>query len=132
MININRKVNKVRLHGCYYVTDVDLGIDSEVGGHDVFVIKFSKDRKRVKVKTVTSIERNGLENGQRVFKKNKKHINYPEAIHNGLIIVIPKTDLQTERLSGINNKGIWVNKCKLLKSKYTLKYPKRYHSIIGK
>ena len=41
-MNKNRKANRVILHGCYYVTDKDLGINSEVGGHDVFVIKFNK------------------------------------------------------------------------------------------
>ena len=122
----------VRLHGCYFVKDKDLGIVTETFGHDVFVIRISKNKKRVKVKTITSIEKNGLENGQRVFKKNKKHINYLEAIHNGTIIVMPKTDLQTERLSGVNNNGIWISVNKLLKSKYSLKYPNRYNGIIGK
>lgn len=128
----SRKPKKVVLHGSYYVTDKDLGIDSEVGGHDVFVIRFNKKRNRVKVKTVTSVERNGLENGQRVFKKNKKHINYVDAIHSGRIIVMPKRDLNTDKLSGINNRGIWINKNKLKKSKYNLKYPRRYHLLIGK
>ena len=123
---------KVVKHGCYFAKDKDLGIDSETFGHDIFVIKFSKDRKRVKVKTITSIERNGLENSQRVFKKNKKHINYPEAIYNGEIIVMPKKDLNTQRLSGVNNKGIWISKSKLLESKYKVKYPTRYDKIIGK
>ena len=121
----------VRLHGRYFVKDSDLK-KSETYGHDVFVIKFSKDKKRVKVKTVTFIERNGLENGMRVFKKNKRGVNYPELIHNGVIIVISKKDLNTIRLSGINNKGIWVSVNKLMKSKFNLKYPKRYHYIIGK
>ena len=128
----SRKPKRVLLHGSYYATDKDLGINSEVGGHDVFVIKFNKKRDRVKVKTVTSIERNSLENGQRVFKKNKKNTNYPDLIHSGRIIVMPKRDLNTDRLSGINNKGIWISKNKLMKSKFKLKYPKRFHQIIGK
>ncbi len=131
-MNESRKAKRVRLHGCYYVTDKDLKIHSEVGGHDVFVVKFSKDHKRVKVKTITSIEKNTLENGNRVFKKNKKHINYPEAIHKGQIVVMSKRDLNTARLSGINNKGIWISKNRLMNSKYKLKYPKRYHGIIGR
>ena len=122
----------VRLHGCYYVKDIDLGLETETFGHDVFVVRFSKNKKRVKVKTITSIERNGTENGNRVFKKNKKSINYVELIHKGDIIVIPKNDMNTERLSGIYNKGIWVDKSKLMTSKYNIKYPKRYDNIIGK
>lgn len=131
-MNKSRKAKRVVLHGSYYATDKDLGIESEVGGHDVFVIKFNKKRNRVKVKTVTSIERKDLENGQRVFKKNKKNFNYPDAIHKGQIIVMPKRDLNTSRLSGVNNKGIWINKNKLMVSKFNLKYPKRFHGIIGK
>ena len=38
----------------------------------------------------------------------------------------------TDKLSGINNRGIWINKNKLMKSKYNLKYPRRYHLLIGK
>ena len=57
----------IRLHGCYYVLDKDLKIDSGSYGHDVFVVKISKDKRRVKVKTITSIERNNTENGIRVF-----------------------------------------------------------------
>ena len=89
-IDNKRTPSTIRLHGCYYVTNVDLGIDSFNGGHDVFVIKFSKDRKRVKVKTVTSLERRNLENGIRVFKHNKRDNNYLEAIHNGEIVVMSK------------------------------------------
>lgn len=123
---------KIVKHGCYFLKDKDLRINSETFGHDVFLIKFSKDRKKVKVKTITSIERNGLENGQRVFKKNKKHVNYPEAIYNGEIIVMSKKDLNTPRLSGVNNKGIWISRNKLLESKYKVKYPIIYNDIIGK
>ena len=123
---------KIKMHGTYFVRDKDLKIDTETFGHDVFVVKFSKDKKKVKVKTITSIEKNNLENGQRVFKKNKKNINYPQAIHDGQIIVMPKQDLNTSRLSGVNNKGIWINKNKLRKSKFNIKYPKRFNNIIGK
>ena len=123
---------KIVKHGCYFVKDKDLRINFETFGHDVFLIKFSKDRKKVKVKTITSIERNGLENGQRMFKKNKKHVNYPEAIYNGEIIVMSKKDLNTPRLSGVNNKGIWISRNKLLESKYKVKYPIRYNDIIEK
>lgn len=126
------KPKRVRIHGCYYVEDQDLGIDTGTYGHDVFVIAFSKDKKKVKVKTITSIERKGKENGLRVFKKNKKNNNYVEQIYDGEVVVMSKRDLCTDRLSGVNNNGIWISKKKLYKSKYNLKYPKRYEQIIGK
>lgn len=127
----NERPKKIVLHGCYFVKDKDLKIATETFGHDVFVVKISKNKKKVKVKTITSIEKWKPENGQRVFKKNKKHTNYVESIHNGEIIVISKKDLRTERLSGVYNKGIWVNKNKLYKSKFSVKYPRRYNHIIG-
>ena len=82
-------------------------------------------RRKVFMKVVKHGCYFGLENSQRVFKKNKKHINYPEAIYNGEIIVMPKKDLNTQRLSGVNNKGTWIYKSKLLESKYKVKYPKK-------
>ena len=126
------KPKRIRIHGCYFATDDDLKIGDGHNGHDVFVIKESKDKRRVKVKTITSIERKELENGKRVFKKNKKGTNYVEQIYDGIIIIMSKRDLKTRLLSGVNNKGIWISKKKLYTSKFKLKYPKRYHSVIGK
>ena len=134
---MQNKINKanpkpiIRLHGCYFVLDKDLKIDTDTFGHDVFVVKISKNKKMVKVKTVTSIERNAEENGVRVFKKNKKNNNYVEKLFSGEIIVIPKKYLNTTRLSGIVTKGIWIQKNKLKKSKFNLKWPKPFEHIIG-
>ena len=36
---------RIYKHGCYFVLDKDLGITTETFGHDVFVIKFSKNKK---------------------------------------------------------------------------------------
>ena len=55
------KPKRIVLHGCYSAKNSDLGIRDRKGKlmngeHDVFVVKFSKDKKRVKVKTITSLE----------------------------------------------------------------------------
>ena len=99
---------RVRVNKVYYVANIDLKLDYKVPGHDVLVVKESKDKKRVKVKTITSLESASKQGDKRKIKSSKKDLI--QMIHDGEIIVIPKKYLNTPRLSGVYTKGIWLVK----------------------
>ena len=124
------KPKRIVIHGCYSVSNSDLGIRDRKGRlmngeHSVFVIKKSKDKKRVKVKTVTSLENISID-GVRSF-----HRSALDSVRRGEIIVIPNNVLKTNKLSGIHRRGIWISIDALYKSKYPFKFPKEYEAIIS-
>ena len=123
------KPKRIVIHGCYSALNSDLGIRDRKGNlmqgeHDVFVVKISNDGKRVKVKTITSLE-NIRKDGTRSF-----HAQSLDAVRNGDIIPIPIKKLNSTKLSGINIKGFWISKSKLRKPKRNFKYPSEYNNII--
>lgn len=120
----------IKLHKVYYVKNEDLGLENETFGHEVITVKWSKDHKRIKVKTITSIEANRKSGEKRKFKTTGKDI--VQLIHDGNIIVLPKKYLNTPKLSGIYTKGIWVDKRKLIETKYNTKVSPKCFDIIGK
>ena len=120
----------IKLYKVYYVKNQDLGLSNETLGHEVLTVKWSKDRKRIKVKTITSIEWNRRVGQKRKFKSTNKDII--QLIHDGEIIVIPQKYLNTPKLSGVFTKGIWVDKDKLMETKYDTKVSAKYFDIIGK
>ena len=127
------KPNKIRivLNNCYLVLNKHLRIkdrNGEVMGgfHHVFVLAKSKDGKKVKVKTITSLE-NVDKEGKRTFRKRSL-----DAVRNGEIIVIPTRLLNNDRLSGINQRSIWVDKKYLQSPKIKFKYPKLFNEVIKK
>ena len=121
---------KLQLYKVYYVKNKDLGFEDSVPGHEIILVKRSKNKSRVKVKTITSIEGNHKPGQKRRLKNSNKDII--ELVYEGEIIVIPKKDLNTPKLSGVFKKGIWIESNKLMESKYDTRISKRYIKIIGK
>lgn len=119
------KINKV-----YYVSNRDLGLDGSVPGHQVIVVRKSKKRKMVKVKTITSLESPSKSGEKRKLKSSKNDLI--KLFYDGDIIVIPNKYLNTPKLSGVYTKGIWVPEKCLQEVKYPTKISKKYLSIIGK
>ena len=122
---------KIKRRGLYSVLNKDLGIKDRQGNpmgglHNVFVIAISKDKKKVKVKTVTSLEHDKGD-GTRVF-----HAGALDGVRNGEIIPIPASSIGTDRLEGINARGVWVSVSKLRKPTLNLKYPKSHSELIEK
>ena len=120
----------IKLFKVYFVKNEDLGLCNESFGHEVLTVKWSKDRKRIKVKTITSIEGNAKNGERRRLKSSKKDII--QLIHDGEIIVIPRRYLNTPKLSGIFTRGIWIDKNKLIEDKYNTRVSSKYYEIIGK
>ena len=121
---------KINKNKTYYVKNSDLGLDTKVPGHEVLISKISRDKKRVYVQTITSLEGQPSKDGTRSLKSSRKNII--EEIHNGDIIVIPKEYLKTPKLSGVYKQGIWVDIDKLQPSKFNTQYPKIYRKILNK
>ena len=123
-------IKRLSFNKTYYVANKDLGLDDGVPGHEVIIVKISKDRTKVKVKTITSIERPNKEGEKRKFKNTKRDL--VSDLHSGLIIVVPHKYLNTPKLSGVYTKGIWIKIDKLKPNKYGTKLSKKYREIIGK
>ena len=100
-------MSKISLNQAYYVSNKKLKLSDNVPGHQVLVTKISKNKKKVKVKTLTSLESPSKPGEKRKFKSTKRDL--VEDLHEGRIIVIPKKDLNTPKLTGIFTKGIWIN-----------------------
>ena len=49
-------MKRISFNKTYYVSNKDLKLDDGVPGHEVIVVRISKDKRRVKVKTITSVE----------------------------------------------------------------------------
>ena len=123
-------MKKISFNKTYFVSNKDLKLDDGAPGHQVVVVKISKNKKRVKVKTITSIESSSKLGEKRKFKNTKKDL--VSSMYDGTIIVIPNKYLNTPKLSGIYTKGIWISRCKLKDNKYNARLSKKYRDIIGK
>lgn len=123
-------MSKISLNQAYYVSNKKLKLSDNVPGHQVLVTKISKNKKKVKVKTLTSLESPSKPGEKRKFKSTKRDL--VEDLHEGRIIVIPKKDLNTPKLTGIFTKGIWINAKDLQKNHHPTKISKRYKRIIEK
>lgn len=124
-----QKPKRIVKHGCYSASNADLGIRDKKGKlmngeHDVFVMTKASKKGYVKVKTVTSLE-SVKKNGERIF-----YAPALDEVRKGIIIPIPAKKLNSDRLSGINNKGFWIHKSKLFKPNRSFKFPKKYESLI--
>ena len=125
------KPTRIYIYRCYSVKNSILGIKDRkgrpMGGeHNVFVVKKSKSGKKVKVKTITSLE-NISQDGKRRF-----HDGALEAVRRGEIIVIPQCFINSKKLSGINRKGIWINRKHLYESKGNYIFPNDFLKIVIK
>lgn len=121
------KPKRIVKHGCYSASNKDLGIKDRngklmEGSHDVFVVSKASRKGFVKVKTITSLE-----------NKNTGTIQYNSLLNikNGRIVAIPDKELNSDRLSGVHRKPVWIHKSKLFKSKFGFKYPRKYNSLIN-
>ncbi|MBR2506654.1 MAG: hypothetical protein IKB70_07035 [Bacilli bacterium] len=123
------KPKRIVKHGCYSASNKDLKIKDRAGKpmkgeHDVFVVSKSSKKGYVKVKTITSLE-NVKKDGTSEF-----HNSALSDVKSGKIIPIPDKQINSQKLSGIYKKGIWIHKSKLFKSNRNFKFPKKYKSLI--
>lgn len=123
------KPKRIVKHGCYSVSNKDLKIRDKKGNlmngeHDVFVVTKASKEGFVKVKTITSLE-NVKKDGTREF-----HNSALQDVKSGRIIPIPDKQINSQKLSGVSKKGIWIHKSKLFKKNRNFKFPKKYKSII--
>lgn len=123
-------MKRISFNKTYYVSNKDLKLDDGVPGHEVIVVRISKDKRRVKVKTITSVESPSKPGEKRKFKSTKRDL--VSDLYNGTIILIPKKYLNTPKLSGVYTRGIWISRSKLKENKYKTKLSKKYRDIVGK
>ena len=114
------------MYKIYRVSDKDLNIPSrrKDSSHDVVLVYYNRFNKRCLVKTISSLEQYNKE-GNLEFKPNKL-----DAVRNGEIIVIPKTQLKTRFLSGIYYKPISIHYKDLVKTHTESTFPKKYKKVI--
>lgn len=109
----------------YHADDKDLGIRNKASkSHDVIVLAVNKRNKTCKVKTITSLE--WKRNNKYAFKNQKL-----KDVRTGKITVIPKTEINTKVLSGVNNNVLTIKTNKLYYSNSKLVFPRRYKHIIN-
>lgn len=123
-------MRKINLNSAYYVSNEKLNLNDDVPGHQVIVTRLSRNRKKAEVKTLTSLESPSKPGEKRKFKSTKKDL--VEDLHEGRIIVVPKKDLNTPKLTGIFTKGIWIDTKDLQENRYPTKISKRYKKLIKK
>lgn len=123
-----KQVKKPKVNGVYQAYDVDLKINlNNPSQHDVIVTSIDTKRKIARVKTITSLEKRI--NGFWKFKNKKLY-----DVRNGNIIVIPKNQLKSSKLSGINHNSRTIKLSKLYYKEPNDKtiFPKRYSKLIHK
>lgn len=120
-------VRRPKVNGIYQVSDKDLKINGNNPNtqHNVIVISIDEKRKIARVKTITSLE--GRRKGLWYFKNHKLF-----DVRNGWILIIPRNQLKSSRLSGINHniKIVSLNKLHYKQPNDKTRYPKRYHELI--
>lgn len=121
------KSKRIVKHGCYRAKNIDLKIRDRKGAlmkgeHDVFVLTKASKKGFVKVKTITSIENDNTGTYQYGSMENIKR---------GRVVAIPLKEMNSNKLSGIHRKPIWIHKSKLFKSKNDFKYPLSFDSVIN-
>lgn len=100
----------------------DLCLKNTNKPHDIIVISINKRSNKCKVKTIV---KNGV--SKQVFINNKL-----DDVRDGKIIVIPKKDINTNHLSGVNNKVLTIKTNKMYLNTKGVKFPRRYKYIINK
>ena len=104
----------------------DLGLTNTIQPHDVIVLSVNKRRKTCKVKTITSLEYQD-NNGQWKFINSKL-----TDVRDGNILPIPKDQIRTHHLSGINHDSKIIKTNKLYFTNTGTKFPRRYKHLIAK
>ena len=126
-----RKVHlKYAIKNKIYRADArDLGLTNTNKAHDVIVVSVNKRSKKCKVKTITSLERTIKSNGKNknVFLNHKL-----DDVRSGKILVIPKIDINTHHLSGVNNKLHTIKTNKMYLSTTGTTFPRRFKQLINK
>lgn len=100
----------------------DLCLKNTNKPHDIIVISINKRSNKCKVKTIV---KNGV--SKQVFINNKL-----DDVRDGKIIVIPKKDINTNHLSGVNKKVLTIKTNKMYLNTKGVKFPRRYKYIINK
>lgn len=123
------KPKRINVHGCYSVSNIDLGIKDKKGNlmkgeHDVFVMTKPDINGYVVVYTITSLE-NVKKDGSREF-----HNTALLDVKNGIIIPIPDKEIGSKKLSGINKRPIIVHISKLFKPNNKFVFPIKYASLL--
>lgn len=122
-------VRNPKVNGVYQASDKDLRINGNNPNsqHNVIITSIDKKRKTARVKTITSLETR--RNGVWYFKNYKLY-----DVRNGNILIIPKSQLKSSRLSGINHnsKVISLKKLHYKQPNDRTKYPNRYNDLIHK
>lgn len=101
----------------------DLGLTNTKQPHDVIVTSVNKRRKTCKVKTITSLE-NRNQTGFLQHKLND--------VRSGNILVIPKDQIKTKHLSGIDHRSKTIKFKRLYFSNTGTIFPRRYKYLIYK
>ena len=120
------KVDKPKVNGVYQAYDVDLKINlNNPLQHNVIITSINKKRKSARVKTITSLEKKV---GNQYRFKNRKLSD----VKRGNILVIPRSQLKSKYLSGINHNGITISLNKLYYKEPNDRtcFPNRYHKLI--
>lgn len=123
-----KKVKNPKVNGVYQVSDKDLRINTKnPKQHDVIVTSINKKRVTCNVKTITSLEDH--RNGKYYFRNGQL-----SNVKDGSILVIPKNQLNSHKLSGIYHKTITI---KLDKLHYKepgdkTRFPTRYKKLISR
>ena len=121
-----KKVKNPKINGIYQVNDLDLKINvNNPKQHNVIVTSINKKRGICNVKTITSLE--DRKKGKFYFRDGQLF-----NVRNGNILVIPKNQLGTKKLSGVNHQIITIKIDKLYYKEPNDKtrYPNRYHNLI--
>ncbi|MCH5179930.1 MAG: hypothetical protein J1F32_01795 [Erysipelotrichales bacterium] len=120
-------VRNPKVNGVYQVSDIDLRINGNNPNsqHDVIITSIDKKRNIARVKTITSLE--SRHRNQYSFKNRKL-----DDVKNGNILLIPRNQLNSRLLSGINHKGITIslNKLHYKEPNDMTRFPKRYINLI--
>lgn len=123
-----KKVKNPKVNGVYQVSDKDLKINiNNPKQHNVIVMSINKKRGICNVKTITSLEDR---------KHGKFHFRNAQLydVRNGNILVIPKNQLMSKKLSGINHNiiTIKIDKLHYKKPGDKTKFPNRYKKLISR
>ena len=108
----------------------DLGLTHTNKPHDVIVVSVNKRKKKCKVKTITSLEKEIID---QYGNKRKAFMNHKlDDVRDGNILVIPQKLINTHHLSGINQKELTIKTNKMYLSTTGTKFPRRYKHLINK
>ncbi len=105
----------------------DLGLTNTTQPHDVIVLSVNKRRKTCKVKTITSLEYYSPRDRRWNFILGKL-----SDVRDGNILPIPKGQIRTRHLSGIDHRFKTIKTNKLYFTHTRTIFPRRYKHLIYK